>query len=171
MSSCVRDSIGADVLRGLLAQDKTPCFNIPSIREYFIDLEYVLGVISDGPTKSFAFRRLGYLSSKFTMYNLLNEYQELADMKVCAPFTLVYPIVNMILAASAPPVRRSFIYPRRANLIVCEQRLLQHSQSRYARPSLEQHEPEALASIHQVQDEALAQRKPTKVRTVSVSPN
>ncbi|KAF7792575.1 hypothetical protein EIP86_003669 [Pleurotus ostreatoroseus] len=63
------------------AHDKTPCFNIPSIREYFIDLEYVLGVISDGPTKSFAFRRLGYLSSKFTMYSLVNEYQELADMK------------------------------------------------------------------------------------------
>lgn len=47
-----------------------------------MDLEYVLGVISDGPTKSFAFRRLRYLQSKFTMYSLLNEYQELADMKV-----------------------------------------------------------------------------------------
>lgn len=64
------------------AQDKKPIFNIPTIREYFIDLEYVLGVISDGPTKSFAFRRLGYLSSKFTMYQLLNEFQEIADMKV-----------------------------------------------------------------------------------------
>lgn len=67
-----------------LAQDKKPIFNIPTIREYFVDLEYVLGVISDGPTKSFAFRRIGYLSSKFTMYQLLNEFQELADMKVRA---------------------------------------------------------------------------------------
>ena len=48
-----------------------------------MDLEYVLSVISDGPTKSFAFRRLGYLQSKFTMYSLLNEFQEIADMKVC----------------------------------------------------------------------------------------
>lgn len=48
-----------------------------------MDLEYVLGVISDGPTKSYAFRRLNYLASKFTMYSLLNEFQELADMKVC----------------------------------------------------------------------------------------
>ena len=48
-----------------------------------MDLEYVLGVIADGPTKSYAFRRLNYLSSKFTMYLLLNEFQELADMKVC----------------------------------------------------------------------------------------
>ncbi|KAL0952266.1 hypothetical protein HGRIS_006556 [Hohenbuehelia grisea] len=47
---------------------------IPGIRECFVDLDYVLGVISDGPTKSFAFRRL-------TMYSLLNENQELADMK------------------------------------------------------------------------------------------
>jgi AMP deaminase len=59
-----------------------PAFNIPDIREYFIDLDYVLAVISDGPTKSFAFRRLKYLQSKFTMYSMLNEFQELADMKV-----------------------------------------------------------------------------------------
>lgn len=61
--------------------EKTPLFDIPTIREYFVDLDYILGVISDGPTKSFAFRRLKYLSSKFDMYTLLNEYQELADMK------------------------------------------------------------------------------------------
>ncbi|KAF8799362.1 AMP deaminase [Phlegmacium glaucopus] len=62
-------------------KDKKPAFDIPDIREYFLDLELVLGVISDGPTKSFAFRRLKYLTSKFTMYSLLNEFQELADMK------------------------------------------------------------------------------------------
>ncbi|KAJ7160135.1 hypothetical protein C8R46DRAFT_1177863 [Mycena filopes] len=62
-------------------EEKTPVYDIPSIREYFVDLDYVLGVISDGPTKSFAFRRLKYLASKFTMYSLLNEFQELSDMK------------------------------------------------------------------------------------------
>ncbi|KAI0074054.1 AMP deaminase [Panus rudis PR-1116 ss-1] len=52
--------------------DKKPVYDIPTIREYFMDLEYVLGVIADGPTKSFAFRRLKYLSSKFTIdfYNV-----------------------------------------------------------------------------------------------------
>ncbi|KAJ3975732.1 hypothetical protein EV361DRAFT_887435 [Lentinula raphanica] len=60
---------------------KDPCYDIPSVREYFKDLDYALSVIADGPTKSFAFRRLKYLSSKFTMYTLMNEYQELADMK------------------------------------------------------------------------------------------
>ncbi|TIB93525.1 AMP deaminase [Wallemia mellicola] len=58
-----------------------PIFNIPTIREYFIDLDYILGVISDGPAKSFAFRRLKYLQSKWKMYSLMNEYQELAEMK------------------------------------------------------------------------------------------
>jgi AMP deaminase len=66
----------------LAVEDNKPMFDVPSIREYFVDLDYVLAVISDGPAKSFAFRRLKYLSSKFTMYSLLNEYQELADMKV-----------------------------------------------------------------------------------------
>ena len=45
-------------------------------------MDFVLGVISDGPTKSFAFRRIKYLISKFSMYSLLNEHQELIDMKV-----------------------------------------------------------------------------------------
>ncbi|PPR03103.1 hypothetical protein CVT24_012383 [Panaeolus cyanescens] len=63
------------------SSSQTPAFDIPDIREYFLDLEYVLGVISDGPTKSFAYRRLKYLAGKFTMYTLLNEFQELADMK------------------------------------------------------------------------------------------
>ncbi|KAF8443038.1 hypothetical protein L210DRAFT_3643926 [Boletus edulis BED1] len=63
------------------AADEEPMFDIPSIREYFIDLDHVLGVISDGPAKSIAYRRLKYLASKFEMYSLLNESQELAAMK------------------------------------------------------------------------------------------
>ncbi|KZO96504.1 AMP deaminase [Calocera viscosa TUFC12733] len=58
-----------------------PLFRVPDIREYFIDLDALLTVMTDGPAKSFAFRRLRYLSSKWTMYTLLNEYQETADMK------------------------------------------------------------------------------------------
>jgi AMP deaminase len=62
--------------------DRKPVFKIPTIKEYFMDLEYILGVISDGPTKSLAYRRLQYLMSKFDMYYLLHEYEEVADMKV-----------------------------------------------------------------------------------------
>ncbi|TFK18029.1 AMP deaminase [Coprinopsis marcescibilis] len=62
-------------------EEEKPAFDIPDIREYFLDLEYILRVISDGPTKSFAFKRLKYLAGKFNMYSLLNEYQEMSDMK------------------------------------------------------------------------------------------
>lgn len=58
-----------------------PVFRNVSLREYYQDLDFVLGVCSDGPAKSFAFRRLKYLNSKWNLYSLLNEYQEIADMK------------------------------------------------------------------------------------------
>jgi len=59
-----------------------PIVNIPTIRDYYMDLEEVLNISSDGPSKSFAFRRLSYLEGKWNLYFLLNEYQEMADSKV-----------------------------------------------------------------------------------------
>lgn len=59
----------------------TPVINVPTIREFYMDLEAILDVSSDGPSKSFAFRRLQYLEGKFNLYVLLNEYQEMADSK------------------------------------------------------------------------------------------
>ncbi|KAI8374110.1 uncharacterized protein BYT42DRAFT_500179 [Radiomyces spectabilis] len=58
-----------------------PLWDIPSRKEFYEDMDYVLSMISDGPAKSFAFRRLRYLDSKWQMYILLNEFQELADSK------------------------------------------------------------------------------------------
>ncbi|KAM3502364.1 hypothetical protein MY11210_009089 [Beauveria gryllotalpidicola] len=58
-----------------------PVIRIPTIREFYMDLESILKVSSDGPSKSFAFRRLQYLEGKFNLYALLNEYQETADSK------------------------------------------------------------------------------------------
>lgn len=55
---------------------------MPNLKEYFQDLDYILGVISDGPAKSYAYRRIKYLESRWDLYCLLNEYQELAEMKV-----------------------------------------------------------------------------------------
>jgi AMP deaminase len=59
----------------------TPVLNVPTIKEYYVDLEDILSISSDGPSKSFAFRRLQYLEGKFNLYTLLNEYQETADSK------------------------------------------------------------------------------------------
>ena len=58
-----------------------PIIDIPTIREYYMDLESILAVSSDGPSKSFAFRRLQYLEGKFSLYILLNDYQETADAR------------------------------------------------------------------------------------------
>jgi len=58
-----------------------PIVTIPTIREFYMDLDTILGISSDGPSKSFAFRRLQYLEGKFNLYVLLNEYQEIADTK------------------------------------------------------------------------------------------
>ncbi|KAL7820544.1 hypothetical protein V8C44DRAFT_316968 [Trichoderma aethiopicum] len=60
---------------------RTPAIRVPTIREFYMDLEEIVRVSSDGPSKSFAFRRLQYLEGKFNLYALLNEYQETADSK------------------------------------------------------------------------------------------
>ncbi|CAO3607187.1 unnamed protein product [Cunninghamella echinulata] len=58
-----------------------PLSHVPDRKEFYEDLETVLTTISDGPAKSFAFRRLRYLDSSWQMYILLNEFQEMADSK------------------------------------------------------------------------------------------
>lgn len=62
-------------------KENRPKTDVPSIKTYFQDMDYIVNVISDGPNKSFAYRRLRYLESKFQLYQLLNEHQELADSK------------------------------------------------------------------------------------------
>jgi AMP deaminase len=59
----------------------TLAFSAPTIRQFYMDLDSILAASSDGPSKSFAFRRLQYLEGKFNLYALLNEYQETADSK------------------------------------------------------------------------------------------
>ncbi|KAJ5915260.1 hypothetical protein N7454_011014, partial [Penicillium verhagenii] len=58
-----------------------PMVQIPSLRDFYMDLDAVVDVSSEGPAKSFAFKRLSYLEGKFQLYTLLNEYQEIADSK------------------------------------------------------------------------------------------
>ena len=60
---------------------EAPILSIPTIRDFYMDLDIILQISSDGPTKSFAFRRLQFLEGKYNLYFLLNEYQEMADSK------------------------------------------------------------------------------------------
>ena len=55
---------------------------VPTLREYYRDLDSIILAASDGESKSFAYKRLQYLDGKWNLYILLNERQELLDSKV-----------------------------------------------------------------------------------------
>ncbi len=60
---------------------ETPVFEIPTLRDFYKDLEYIIDISSDGPSKSFAFRALDILEGKFNLYFLVNTYEETAICK------------------------------------------------------------------------------------------
>ncbi|XP_043226127.1 AMP deaminase 2-like [Amphibalanus amphitrite] len=53
----------------------------PGKEQFLVDFNYLCAIIADGPLKSFCYRRLTYLSSKFQLHVLLNELRELAAQK------------------------------------------------------------------------------------------
>ncbi|CEP63704.1 AMP deaminase LALA0_S09e00628g [Lachancea lanzarotensis] len=59
----------------------TSLSEVPSLRQYYKDLDSLVTISSDGPAKSFAFRRLQYLEARWNLYSLLNEYQETSVSK------------------------------------------------------------------------------------------
>ncbi len=63
------------------ARNTSPIVRVPTLREFYIDMDGVQNVSSDGPTKSFAFRQLDILEGRFHLYFLVNSYQETADCK------------------------------------------------------------------------------------------
>ncbi|XP_050437647.1 AMP deaminase 2-like isoform X2 [Adelges cooleyi] len=56
-------------------------FPYPNLETFCKDMTRLCTMISDGPLKSFCYRRLSYLSSKFQLHVLLNELRELASQK------------------------------------------------------------------------------------------
>lgn len=55
-----------------------PC---PTFKTFVDDMNFLSRMITDGPLKSFCYRRLSYLSSKYNLHVLLNEIRELASQK------------------------------------------------------------------------------------------
>ncbi|XP_048588124.1 AMP deaminase 2 isoform X2 [Nematostella vectensis] len=53
----------------------------PDLQEFFEDQNILLALSTHGPIKSFAYRRLKYLESRYSLHTLLNEMKELAAMK------------------------------------------------------------------------------------------
>lgn len=64
-----------------MARSTSPIVTVPTLREYYIDMDQVQNVSSDGPTKSFAFRQLDIIEGRFHLYFLVNSYQETAECK------------------------------------------------------------------------------------------
>ena len=59
-------------------------YPFPRLDEFVRDMHLMCALIADGPLKSFCYRRLSYLSSKFQLHVLLNELRELAAQKAVA---------------------------------------------------------------------------------------
>ncbi len=60
---------------------ETGLIELPTLRDFYVDLDYIQNVIADGPTKSLTFRRLRYLQAQFNLYHLQNETLEFEDQK------------------------------------------------------------------------------------------
>ena len=54
---------------------------MPDLETFVSDMQHMCAMIADGPLKSFCYRRLSYLQSKFQLHVLLNELRELAAQK------------------------------------------------------------------------------------------
>ncbi|XP_063919158.1 AMP deaminase 2 isoform X2 [Zophobas morio] len=63
-------------------EEGKPCdYPYPDVATFGEDMNVMCNMIADGPLKSFCYRRLSYLSSKFQLHVLLNELRELASQK------------------------------------------------------------------------------------------
>jgi len=70
------------MLNGELNIKKEPVIHpYPSIDEFMEDQNVLLALSTHGPVKSFSYRRLQFLESKFKLHILLNEMKELAAQK------------------------------------------------------------------------------------------
>ncbi|PIA16177.1 AMP deaminase [Coemansia reversa NRRL 1564] len=77
--------MGADGLYVVYEQnngEKIQFTNAPSIKEFYMDLDFLLDTISDGPIKTWAFQRLRYLDARWQLYILLNEREETMQSKL-----------------------------------------------------------------------------------------
>lgn len=64
-----------------LERDESCDYPYPNLNTFVADMINMCNMIADGPLKSFCYRRLSYLSSKYQLHVLLNELRELASQK------------------------------------------------------------------------------------------
>ena len=64
------------------SESQEPIVEVPTLREYYKDKDRIMDYSSDGPCKTYAFRQLDILDSKFNLHKMQHNYQEFADTKV-----------------------------------------------------------------------------------------
>ncbi|KAJ8002828.1 hypothetical protein DPEC_G00163030 [Dallia pectoralis] len=64
-----------------LEQNMPRSLPYPDLETFAIDLSHVLAMIVDGPTKTYCHRRLNFIASKFDLHEMLNEMDELKELK------------------------------------------------------------------------------------------
>ncbi|TID23861.1 hypothetical protein CANINC_003153 [Pichia inconspicua] len=70
-----------DTYQIISTKTKEKLINVPTIRDYYMDLDKIVNIASDGPMKSFAFKRLQYLEARWNLYHLLNDHAETSESK------------------------------------------------------------------------------------------
>ncbi|XP_043562340.1 AMP deaminase 3-like [Chiloscyllium plagiosum] len=65
----------------MLELDEPKSLPYPDLQTFTLDLNHVLALIADGPTKTYCHRRLNFLGSKFYLHEMLNEMAELRELK------------------------------------------------------------------------------------------
>ena len=65
-----------------------------TLKDYYRDLNYIMGITSHGPSKTFCFRRLNLLESKYQLHVHLNAEHELSCQKVSSLCVSPYIICN-----------------------------------------------------------------------------
>ncbi|KAE8622865.1 hypothetical protein XENTR_v10005418 [Xenopus tropicalis] len=64
-----------------LAKDKPKDLNYPNINTFVDDMNFLIALIAQGPVKTYSHRRLKFLSSKYNVHEMLNEMEELKELK------------------------------------------------------------------------------------------
>ncbi|KAG8450852.1 hypothetical protein GDO86_003208 [Hymenochirus boettgeri] len=67
--------------RDAVSKDTPKDFDYPSLKLFVDDMNILLTLIAKGPVKTYAHRRLKFLMSKYSVHEMLNELEELKELK------------------------------------------------------------------------------------------
>lgn len=78
----MRDGV-ISVYKNAAAADKNEALSLaaPDYTTFIDDMNFLIALIAQGPTKTYTHRRLKFLTSKFNVHEMLNEMEEMKELK------------------------------------------------------------------------------------------